>query len=46
MPDKSRITAKTEDGLIDKLFDWYNLKIQSVTIHDLFYDALEEKNRH
>lgn len=45
MPDKTRLTAKTEDGLIDKLFDWYNLKIQSLTIHDLFYDALDEKRQ-
>lgn len=45
MPDKSRITAKTKDMLIDKLFDWYHLKIQSVTIKDLFDDALLEKKR-
>ena len=45
MPDKSRVTAKTKELLIEKLFDWYHLKIQSVTVKDLFEVALSLKKR-
>lgn len=45
MPDGKRMYAKTEDGLIDKLFDYYHLTIQKTTIHDLFLEALSEKEQ-
>lgn len=45
MPDGKRIYAKTEEGLIDKLFDFYHLTIQKTTIRDLFELALEDKRQ-
>ena len=45
MSDGKRLYATEEDGLIEKLFDYYHLTIQKTTIHDLFYDALEEKKQ-
>lgn len=45
MPDGKRLYAKTEEGLIDKLFDYYHLTIQKTTIRDLFVEALDEKKR-
>lgn len=43
MPDGKRLYAKTEEGLIDKLFDFYHLTIQKTTIRDLYEVALDEK---
>lgn len=43
MSDGKRLYATEEDGLIEKLFDYYHLTIQKTTIHDLFYEALKEK---
>ncbi len=45
MADGKRMYAKTEDSLIDKLFDFYHLTIQKTTIRDLFEIALEEKRQ-
>ena len=45
MPDGKRMYAKTEEGLIDKLFDYYHLTIQKTTIRDLFELALEDKRQ-
>ena len=45
MPDGKRMYAKTEEGLIDKLFDFYHLTFQKTTVHDLFEIALEDKRQ-
>ena len=45
MPGGKRLYAKTEDGLIEKLFDFYHLTIQKTTIHDLFLEALNDKEQ-
>ena len=43
MPDGKRLYGKTEEILMDKLFDFYHLTIQKTTIHNLFLEALEDK---
>lgn len=45
MPDGKRICSKTEEGLIDKLFEHYHLTIKKTTIRDLFQEALTEKQQ-
>ena len=43
MADKKKIYSKTRNGLIDKLFIYYDLNIQSKTIKTIFTQALDEK---
>lgn len=45
MPDGKRLYGKTEEILMDKLFDFYHLTIQKTTIRDLFELALEDKRQ-
>lgn len=45
MPDGKRLYGKTEEILMDKLFDYYHLTIQKPTIHNLFLVALDEKEK-
>ncbi len=43
LPDKKKIYGKTEEILIDKLFDYYGLAISDVSIAGVFELALAEK---
>lgn len=43
--DKKKIYASSLEGLYDKLFDWYNLVIESTSIKSIFEKALDEKAR-
>lgn len=43
LPNKKKIYAKTKDILIDKLFGFYGLAINDVSISGIFASALKEK---
>lgn len=45
MPDKSKVYAKTEDGLYQKLLKAYGLALCDLTVNGVFEAALSEKNR-
>lgn len=43
MPDRSRLSAKTKEALIDKLMDYYGLTINDTSFKSIFDIALKEK---
>ena len=43
MPDRSRLSAKSKEALIDKLMDYYGLTINDTSFKSIFDIALEEK---
>ena len=45
MPDKSKLYAKTEEGLYDKLFNAYHLTISDFSVQGIFEAALSEKEK-
>ena len=45
MPDRSRLSAKTREALIDKLMDYYGLTISDTSFETIFELALDEKRR-
>lgn len=45
MPNRSRISAKTKEALIDKLMEYYNLTINDTSFKTVFELALDEKQR-
>lgn len=45
MPDRSRLSAKSKEALIDKLMDYYGLTINDTSFKSIFDLALDEKQR-
>ncbi len=45
MPDKSKIRAKTEEGLYDKLLKAYGLYVTDLKFETIFNQAIEHKDR-
>lgn len=45
MPDKRKIHAKTREGLIQKLFDAYDLKLEGFSFSNIFDKAIDQKEK-
>lgn len=45
MPDRSKLTAKTEIGLYDKMMSYYGLSLMDTSFKTVFEAALEQKEK-